>query len=76
MTLCKRSRIVIVAMYSRDNRYIRQFMSFDDVCAKTFIHQIVALTFKHVLILFLTIINHICDLSLTILSYIKSLFCF
>ena len=76
MTICRRSRIVNVVIYKRDSRYIRRFMFFDDVCVKTSAHRIVALTFKHALILFLTIIDHICDFSSIISSYIISLFYF
>ena len=76
MTICKRSRIINVAMYKRDSRYIRRFMSFDDACVKTFIHRIIALIFKHALTLFLTIIDHIYDFSSIISFYIISSFCF
>ena len=76
MTFCRRSQVVDVVMYKRDNRYTRRFMSFDDVCVKTSVHRIVALTFKHALTLLLIIINYICDLSLIISFYIISLFCF
>ena len=34
MTICKRSRIVNVIIYKRDNRYTRRFMFFDDVYVK------------------------------------------
>ena len=76
MTICRRSQIVDVVMYKRDNRYIRRFIFFDDAYVKTSVHRIVALTFKHVLTLLLTIINHICDFSSIISSYIISLFYF
>ena len=76
MTICKRSRIVNVVIYKRDNRYTRRFMSFDNACVKTSVHQIIALAFEHALTLLLTIIDYICDLSLIISSYIISLFCF
>ena len=76
MTICKRSLIINVAIYKRDNCYIRRFMFFDNVCVKTSVHRIIALTFKHALILFLTIIDYICDLNSIISSYIIFLFYF
>ena len=76
MTICRRSRIVDVVMYKRDNRYTRRFMSFDDVYVKTSTHQIIVLTFEHILTLLLTVIDHIYDFSLIISSYIIFFFCF
>ena len=76
MMICRRSRIVNVAMYKRNNRYTRQFMFFDNACVKTSAYQIVALTFEHVLTFLLTVLDHIYDFSLIISSYIISLFCF
>ena len=76
MTIYKRSRIVNVAMYKRDNHYTRRFMFFNDVCVKTSAHRIIILIFKYALTLLLTIIDHICNLSSIILFYIIFLFCF
>ena len=76
MMICRQSRIVNVVMYKRDNRYIRRFMSFDDVCMKISVHRIIALTFEHALTLLLTVIDHIYDLSSIISFYIISSFYF
>ena len=76
MTICRRLQIVNVIMYKRDNRYICRFMFFDDVYVMISAHQIVALIFKHVLILFLTIIDYIYDFNSIILFYIISFFIF
>ena len=75
-TWCKRSRIIVVAMYKRNNHYTRRFIFFDDVCVTTFIHWIIALIFKHALNLFLTVIDHIYNFSSIISFYIIFLFCF
>ena len=48
---------------------------FDDVCAKSFAHQIIASIFKHILIFLLTIIDHKYDLNFIILFYIKCFSC-
>ena len=63
--------IVVVAAFS--SAIIIIFVDlFDDVCAKSSARQIIASTFKHVLILFLIIIDHKYDLNLAISLYIKS----
>ena len=49
---------------------------FDDVCAESSAYQIIILAFKHVLTLFLIIIDHKYNFNLIISLYIKSSFCF
>ena len=76
MTICRRSRIINVVIYKRDNRHIRRFMSFDNAYVTTSVHRIIVLIFDHALTLLLTIIDHICDLNSIISFYIIFIFCF
>ena len=67
--------IVIVVAFS--SAIIVIFVDFfDNACAKSSACQIVISAFKHVLILFLIIIDRKYDLNLVISLYIKSSSCF
>ena len=67
--------IVIVVAFS--NTIIVIFIDlFDNACAKLSARQIIVSTFKHILILLLTIIDHRYDFNLVISLYIKSFSCF
>ena len=66
--------IVIVVAFS--NAIIIIFVDFfDNVYAKSFVRQIIASIFEHVLTFLLTIIDHKYDLTLIISLYIKSCSC-
>ena len=66
--------IVIVTAFS--NIIIILFVDlFDDACAKSSARQITTLTFEHILIFFLTIIDYKYNFNLIISFYIKFLSC-
>ena len=49
---------------------------FNDACAKSSARQIITSIFKHILILFLPIIDHKYNFNLIVSFYIKSFSCF